>query len=59
MKGEKTMQKNQEQNRETLLDILESYKRMIDRDEGKHPTAVLSDIEHSIKAVLRQNNRTA
>lgn len=42
--------------KETLLNILNSYLTMISRDNGAHPSAVLSDIEASIKHVLRENN---
>jgi hypothetical protein len=42
--------------KETLLKILASYYKLIQRDNGKHPTVVLDDIEKSIKHVLKQNN---
>ena len=38
-----------------LLDIIGSYLRMIRRDNGKYPTAVLSDLEASMKSVLKSN----
>ena len=41
--------------KETLLDVLSSYLRMIERDEMQHPTAVLGDIKKSIESVLRAN----
>lgn len=41
--------------REELLSVLASYKRMIDRDNGEHPTAVLDDISKSIDHVLNEN----
>ena len=40
-----------------LLEVLESYKRMIERNNGKYPAVVLDDIYHSIKAVLKANWR--
>ena len=41
--------------KDVLLDVLGSYLRQIHRDNGQYPTAVLSDIESSIKAVLKTN----
>ena len=41
--------------REELLDVMASYLRQIENDNGKHPTAVISDIEASIKFVLKMN----
>ena len=38
-----------------LLDVMASYLRQIENDNGKHPTAVISDIEASIKFVLKMN----
>lgn len=37
-----------------LLNILESYSRMIERDQGKYPAVVLDDIRCSIKSVLEE-----
>jgi hypothetical protein len=37
-----------------LLNILESYSRMIERDQGNYPAVVLDDIHHSIKSVLEE-----
>ena len=50
-------QKTAGQSRETLLNVLESYKRMIERDNGNYPAVVLNDIYSSIKAVLECNGR--
>lgn len=41
--------------REELLDVMASYLRQIENDNGKHPTAVISDIEASINFVLKMN----
>lgn len=41
--------------KETLLDIMGSYLRQISRDNGEHPTAVLSDLKASMKYVLEVN----
>ena len=38
-----------------LLRILRSYKRLIDRDQGKHPAVVLDDISKSIDYVLNKS----
>lgn len=40
---------------ENLLDILNSYTRMIERDNGKYPAVVLDDIYHSIQCVLKES----
>jgi hypothetical protein len=36
-----------------LVNILESYARLIDRDQGKYPAVVLDDIRSSIESVLK------
>lgn len=41
--------------KETLLDIMGSYLRQISRDNGENPTAVLRDLEASMKYVLEVN----
>lgn len=41
--------------REQLLDIMSSYLRMIERDNGEYPAVVLDDIAKSIKYVLEKN----
>ena len=46
-----------EQNRETLLKIIESYYRMSERGK-EYPAATLDDIRHSTRAVLKQNGIT-
>ena len=38
--------------RETLIDILKSYVRMIEHDNGNFPIVVLDDIHKSITHVL-------
>lgn len=40
-----------------LIDVLKSYVKMIDNDNGKHPTAVLSDIKASIKSIMKKVER--
>lgn len=47
--------KETEQTRETLLEILQSYKRMIEHSSEKYPTVVLNDIHASINYVLERN----
>lgn len=42
---------------DVLLDVLQSYQRMIERDNGKYPSAVLSDISASLNYVLRNCER--
>lgn len=49
---------NNEYTCEQLLRVLQSYARMIDRDNGQYPKVVLSDIRVSIEYVLKQNNKT-
>lgn len=47
--------KNIEYDRKTLLEILESYARGIERERKtgyKYPTALLSDLEASINFIL-------
>lgn len=46
--------KQQTLTKERLLGVLESYLNMIERGK-EYPTVVLSDIETSIKSVLRKN----
>lgn len=46
--------KQQTLTKEQLLGVLESYLNMIERGK-EYPTVVLSDIETSIKSVLRKN----
>jgi hypothetical protein len=41
-----------------LLDLLESYIRMIERNGEEYPTVTLSDLKCSINSVLRANGRT-
>ena len=41
--------------REQLIDILSSYLRQIERDNGNYPAVVLNDIKSSIIAVLRED----
>lgn len=43
--------------RDELMHILASYKTMIERDAGKHPAAVLSDIHASIKHILKEDHK--
>jgi hypothetical protein len=52
MVGGKTMRKY---TNEELLDILGSYRRMIQINGEKYPTVVLDDIEKSITFVLKTN----
>ena len=40
---------------EQLLNVMNGYLTMIERDNGKYPTVVLDDIAKSIKYVLKQN----
>ena len=51
-KGKSTMKKEQ-YTVPVLLDVIASYQRMIERSGKEYPTVVLSDIDASIKAVLR------
>lgn len=46
--------KQQTLTKEQLLGVMESYLNMIERGK-EYPTVVLSDIETSIKSVLRKN----
>ena len=43
-----------EYTRDVLISVLESYVRMIERDNGKYSVAVLDDIHASIKHVLKE-----
>lgn len=38
-----------------LLNVLESYSRLIERDRGQHAAVVLDDIHKSIISVLKEN----
>ena len=38
-----------------LLDVMASYLRQIENDNGKYPAAVINDIEASISFVLKMN----
>jgi hypothetical protein len=46
-----------EQSREVLLGIIESYLKQIRRNGKQYPSATLSDLEASIKSVLKRNGR--
>lgn len=48
--------KKEEYTKEALLDIMGSYLRQISRSGGEYPTVVLSDIQTSIKYILRKND---
>lgn len=48
--------KKEDYTKEVLLDVMGAYLRQIHRDKSNHPTVVLSDIEASIKAVLKKND---
>lgn len=41
--------------RDDLLEVLQGYARMIERDNGQYPAVVLDDIYHSVKHVLKEN----
>lgn len=47
--------KKSDYTKETLLDVLSSYHRMIERSGEEYPTVVLGDIKKSIESVLRVN----
>ena len=47
--------KKEDYTKEALLDVIGSYLRQISRDGGMYPTAVLSDLEVSMKYILRVN----
>lgn len=49
--------KKEEYTADVLLDILQGYKRQIERDNGRHPSAVLSDILASVNYVLENCER--
>jgi hypothetical protein len=38
---------------DVLLDVLGSYRRMIERSGGEFPTVVLSDIKASVTGILK------
>lgn len=42
---------------DVLLDVMESYKRQIDRSGKEYPSVVLSDIASSIEFVLKNCGR--
>jgi hypothetical protein len=50
--------KNKAQDRETLLYILFSYKKLIERNKKDFPGVLISDLENSIDYVLNRNNYT-
>ena len=50
------MKNEGEQSRETLLNIIASYIRMIDFAGGDYPAIVLNDIKVSAEYVLKRNN---
>jgi hypothetical protein len=50
--------KNKQQDRETLLYILFSYKILIERNKENYPTVLISDLEKSIDYVLQRNEYT-
>ena len=41
--------------KETLLDVIGSYLKQIERSGERHPTVVLNDLETSMKYVLKVN----
>ena len=47
--------KNNQYTREMLLNVIYSYKRMIERNKN-YPTALINDLEKSIDFVLKQND---
>lgn len=47
--------KKEDYTKEVLLDVIGSYLRQISRDNGEYPTVVLSDLQSSMKSVLRVN----
>lgn len=48
--------KKKEYTKEVLLDVMGSYLRQINRSGKEYPTIVLSDLQASIKSVLKENN---
>ena len=54
-KEELKMDTKRNYTREELLDVMASYLRQIENDNGKHPAAVINDIEASISFVLKMN----
>ena len=48
---------NRKSTKHDLLQILENYLIMIERDKGEHPAVVLDDIRVSIKYILKKNNK--
>ena len=51
--------KNKHQDRETLLYILYSYKKLIEKNKKEFPQPLISDLESSINYVLKRNDYTA
>lgn len=49
------MSKECQYTREQLLNVMQSYLNMIQKDDGQYPTVVLDDIAKSIEYVLKQN----
>lgn len=47
--------KKDDYTKDVLLDVLGSYLRQISRSGEQYPTVVLSDIQDSIKVVLKVN----
>lgn len=47
--------KKEEYTKEVLLDVMGSYLGQINRSGKEYPTAVLSDLQASIKFVLKVN----
>ena len=47
--------KKEDYTKDVLLDIIGSYLRQIERGGKEYPTVVLSDLEMSMKFVLRKN----
>lgn len=47
--------KKDDYTKDVLLDVLGSYLRQISRSGEQYPTVVLSDIQDSIKSVLKVN----
>ena len=48
--------KYEQYTREQLLEILCSYKRMINNNKNDYPTVLIDDLEKSITHVLEKNN---
>lgn len=52
-----TQQEDTNYTRDQLLDVLESYARMIERNRATYPTVLIDDLDKSIQHVLKQNGR--